>query len=799
MRRNAPWAASAGAAVDISSGRDASSRYDPRVASALEEYLDALNAGRPPSRETFLARHAEIATDLEGCLDVLEFVRSGAFEASSDVEDSPRTWPVPATSRLGDFRILREVGRGGMGVVYEAEQVSLRRRVALKVLSLTSKPDPKQRKRFQIEAQAAALLAHPHIVPVYVVGSDQGVDYYAMQFIQGRSLSELVRGRRQASGRDVDATTRDHRVAEPAFEDADISTSRSPDCGPSRTVGVDPRVVARLGLQAADALEHAHGLGVIHRDVKPANLMVDDRGCLWVTDFGLARVQASGGPTRSGDMLGTFRYMSPEQARADAPVDHRTDVYSLGATLYELATLSPALDDGDRGELLRRLELEEPPAPSTLVPSIPRDLETIILKAMAKAPSSRYSSAGAMADDLGRFLDGVPILARRPGVQERLARWSMRHRTALASAAGTLLLATLTACGLLWSAHRRTARALDRLERLRENERATLPQIFANANALAMNAMQRVSTLERLEAGKEKEEFYRLALDYYEPVAQATQDDPDPAMREVAAKAHFGVGLARALLKVPGEEEAFRSSVAAYEELCRLDPNKPGFRIHLAASLRYLAGEVHSARGLGEAEPIYLRLVDLVRGLVAGDPGSTEYRGYLARELTQWGEILAIEGRRTEAERIIVEAAGLDPGAAAAPNALAWLLAARPDLKPHDPSRAVSLGEKAVKLEPDEPNSWNTLGVARFRAGDRDGAVQALERSSLLHKGGEPVDWLFLAMIHAQKGETDRAKGYVDRTNAWLAQHPDDDPDLSHFRAEAADWIARAATARAAR
>jgi serine/threonine protein kinase len=232
---------------------------------------------------------------------------------------------------LGDFKILRELGRGGMGVVYEAEQVSLNRRVALKVLPLAATMDPRQLERFRHEARAAGLLHHPHIVPVYGVGCERGVHYYAMQLIEGCSLAAVIEGRRgsePASGPEPAAAGR-----------AQTRPLAGPGTVPSRRAQQPFRRVAELVSQVADALEYAHAMGVVHRDVKPANLLLDAGGNVWVTDFGLARLGESSGLTISGDLLGTLRYMSPEQALArHALVDHRTDVYSLGATLYELLT-----------------------------------------------------------------------------------------------------------------------------------------------------------------------------------------------------------------------------------------------------------------------------------------------------------------------------------------------------------------------------------------------------------------------------------------------------------------------------
>ena len=386
---------------------------DAEVARVLDEYLADLEAGRPADPDRLLAEHPAIASQLRTCLEVMHLAGRVAdvHGAGLDGEDEPRPGP-----QLADYRIVRPIGRGGMGIVYEAEQLSLRRRVALKVLPLAAAIDPRTLRRFQIEAQAAAQLHHTHIVPVYAVGCERGVHYYAMQYIEGRTLAELIRELRQLEGRDASeaaptvALSGDRELAgllvsgplappeRPPAADA-TAPARTPATGATRSPGSSTRTsayfrtVANLGIQAAEALDHAHQEGVLHRDIKPANLMVDIKGQLWITDFGLARLQNDSGLTLSGDLVGTIRYMSPEQAAGrPAVVDQRTDIYALGVTLYELLTLEPALVGQDRAELLRRIMLEDPRPPQRLNPAVPRDLETIVLKAMAKGPAERYAT-----------------------------------------------------------------------------------------------------------------------------------------------------------------------------------------------------------------------------------------------------------------------------------------------------------------------------------------------------------------------------------------------------------------------
>src|SRR5262249_21541063 len=298
----------------------------------------------------------------------------------------------------------------------------------------------------------AAHLHHTHIVPVYAVGSDRGVHYYAMQFIEGQTLAAVIAGLRPQAGlgpatpAPFAGTSGAWPRAEPsdfwlpapqgapaAVPGAGVDTVKEPQAALTTFRSTEGpaffRTAAQLGVQAAEALEHAHQAGVVHRDVKPANLLVDAWGHLWVTDFGLARYGGAPGLTRTGDLVGTLHYMSPEQALGKHfLVDPRTDVYALGVTLYELLTLEPAYAGRDREEPLRQIAFEEPRPPRRLNRAIPAELETIVFKAMGKSPEERYATAQELADDLRRFLEDKPIKAKRPTLRARAAKWARRHR-----------------------------------------------------------------------------------------------------------------------------------------------------------------------------------------------------------------------------------------------------------------------------------------------------------------------------------------------------------------------------------
>ncbi|MHB8897481.1 MAG: WD40 domain-containing protein [Thermoguttaceae bacterium] len=448
---------------------------DLPLADLLEHLTRRMHEGEVLDLDEIRREFPEHAERLGEMLPVLEFLvdlsQCGEDREAGESPVPPPQARPPEDRRgvLGDFRIVRELGAGGMGIVYEAEQISLGRRVALKVLPFATMLDPRQVLRFQNESRAAASLDHPNIVKVYSVGSDRGVHYYAMQYIEGRTLASLVTEMRRQAGLDSASgepvlaivTTRtfegsacvgrvgsasygeegrvgellcgtEGRVADPSYGReggaGNLSHGRASSGSSPRPSRAHFQSIARLGLQAAEALEHAHQLGIVHRDIKPANLLVDATGQLWITDFGLARIQADSNLTISGDVLGTPRYMSPEQVAGDRRVlDHRSDIYSLGATLYELITLHPPFTETDRNRLLKRIAEQEPTPVSRSNRSVPQELGTIVLKAMAKEPNARYASARELADDLQRFLDDKPILARRPSLGTRINKWLRRH------------------------------------------------------------------------------------------------------------------------------------------------------------------------------------------------------------------------------------------------------------------------------------------------------------------------------------------------------------------------------------
>ncbi len=496
-----------------------------------EAFLASYRAGERPSFDDYTTRYPELADKIRKLLPALLMV-----EQDLSVDEAPKRMARDQTGsalwQLGDYRILREIGRGGMGIVYEAEQVTLGRRVALKVLPRKLSDDPKALERFRREAKSAARMHHTNIVPVFDVGDEGDQSFYAMQLIEGQGLDQVIDELRRICAADRKSARRTPLADEIAVESAgakrnpgmiaarrnqgDVTQvvesllsgrltanrgqedpasprteiqengtelfdtepaqqdstswandSVTPTSREGSTSAVLPggrhvseidtsgrrlpffRSVAQIGRQAAQGLAHAHARGILHRDIKPSNLLLDTAGVVWITDFGLAKSEEDG-LTATGDILGTLRFMAPERFRGEG--DARSDIYALGLTLYELMTMCPAFASSDRLRLMEQIKNDEPARPRSIDYRIPRDLETIVLKALEKEPNRRYPTAEAMAEDLRRFIADEPIKARQVSTSERYWRWARRNPVIAVLGGVLTALLVATSLGSIWAA-----------------------------------------------------------------------------------------------------------------------------------------------------------------------------------------------------------------------------------------------------------------------------------------------------------------------------------------------------------
>ena len=706
-----------------------------RLTEILDRYLAALDDGVPPQRDALLQEHSDLAEPLAAYLDSLDELHNVAagFAGASEPSTDPVT-PLPCDEkRLGDFRLLREIGHGGMGVVYEAQQISLDRRVALKVLPFAAVLDSKQIARFKNEAQAAAQLDHPNIVSVYAVGSDRGVHFFAMQFIDGQPLDRAIEELRDQPNRKLSQPDSSATSSEPLLE-ADSqtgSTNRSFLTEVSADGSGYFRTIMEIGIQAAEALHAAHGYGVVHRDIKPSNLLLDGEGKLWVTDFGLARCQSEKALTQTGDLIGTMRYMSPEQTLGQsALVDQRTDIYSLGATLYELLTLEPAFPGDDGPDLLRRLAEQDPRPLRSLQPRIPVDLQTVVHKAMARRREDRYTTAQEFADDLQRVLDGKPTIAKPPTIVDRITKWTRRHQGLVVSAAAVCLMA---AVGL----------AVSTVLVAREKTRAE--QNGAAAERFFLDAQEAVECLglqinEQLAdvpgAAQVRRNLLATTLEYYEGFVEEAKSDP--ALRVDLALTYNKIAtLTQGIGSTDEAIEANENALALFKQLVEDDPDHTEYRRQLAICHNNLALLLARSGRVADAHRAYEEAIRLRSELATSEPENHRFRSDLARTHSNFGLLLSDTGDPDAAEASFQQAIRLQEGLlkkepetpeylqdlAASYNNLSTLyLKGEPGQAARLYEKALEYQQKAVATRPSDPHyrsdlalTYNNLGALHAR------------------------------------------------------------------------------------
>ncbi len=770
----------------------------------VEEICALLHAGRPVDLDRLAAEHPDLADQLRKLYPTLL--------AMTSLDESVSSIGLPGgggrdsrNHTLGDFQIVRQIGRGGMGVVYEAQQLSIPRKVALKVLPLAALVDHRALQRFKNEVAAIATLEHPHIVSVYAIGEDRGIHYYAMQLIRGQSLAAVIRELRTRAdsdkslsgevlnqvvsdmedeekgadaaarcGRSPDrATGPDRRSANEAESDsALLDAQRAADDGdpilvpspPLRGRGqgegakhpvADPdetqsetrargrsstirqvgdqtyfRNVVRLILQAADALQHAHDHGIVHRDVKPGNLLLDTHGSLFVTDFGLARIEAGAGVTMTGDVMGTLRYMSPEQILGNRVViDHRTDVYSLGATLYELLTLQPLWSGDNRAELLRQISFEEPTRPQKISPAIPTDLETIVLKAISKNPNDRYDNAQTFADDLRSFLDLKPIVAKRPTALQRVTKWIRRNPAIMWSSIAVLaILIVSLSLGVIGLAA--SNRMISDRERAKQN---ALEQAKARADELQLVSDFQSQMLKQVDAYRAGRLLSDDVLAKFDDALVKTQvpEDERAEKRETFATLWKNVNTTDAARNLI-DQTILTPAIAAIDKQFANQPI-------LDAQLRQVLAQRYRDLGLLEsAQPLQERALATRRRVLGEEHPDTLY------SINQMGELLHVEGKLGETDAICREAAEKyvrvlgkeDPGTLLAVNNLGRIYLSQDKLDAAEPLLRETLATRRRILGEDHAEtleSINNLGALLRAQGKLNGAELYLREA--LEKG----------------------------------------------------------------
>jgi serine/threonine-protein kinase len=747
---------------------------EQRLDDLLVEYLEAAEAGTAPERGEILRRHPDLADELAAFFAdqdqfdslVAPLRTSGSAPGSGPtVPDGPPPG-VPFTVRaFGDYELLEEVARGGMGVVYKARQVSLNRTVALKMILKGEFASPEEVQRFRMEAEAAANLDHPNIVPIYEVGEHQGQPYFSMKFVEGGNVGQHV-------GRLLDRQ----------------------------------QEAARLLVAVARAVHYAHQRGILHRDLKPANILLSFsgrsesgaaglmpliEGVPHVTDFGLAKRvggRSTAPPlTHSGAAVGTPSYMAPEQAsgRKDA-LTTAADVYSLGAILYECLTGRPPFQADTPLDTLMEVVHREPIAPRLLRPPVHRDLETICLKCLQKEPGKRYAGAAALADDLRRYLAGEPILARPVGRLERLGRWCLRN-PALTAAAAALAVAVLVSCAFALSAARsaadlrtalaeaeRHAREAQRRAEEAQRERARAEESFRQAHQ-AVNACLRVSNDLDPVPGVQplRKRLLAATLQYYQEFLQERGDDP--ALKAELAATYFGIGeISSATGSQTKALDAYGRALALYQELARAHPDDPRYQAdmaHALGNMGLMQAAISRPAAARESTRQALALVERLvgdhpsdRGLLRDLAGSYEQLGARDRDSGDFGQALEhFRQGRTLYEQLLC----VNPRSAAAQEDLALCV-----------NNTGVLYGKLDRLE--EALRWFEA------AGGIRAKLAAEERGNAAHELALAASYRDQGLTHQRLGRRDEALRLFERAKDLRARMARENPSLTLYQSDLA-------------
>lgn len=687
------------------------------------------------------------AVSSEQLEELLDYLLSGpvpSFEAEPDSErvellDPPKK--PDEIGRIGPYRVLRELGRGGMGVVYLAEDTRLPRTVALKIVKGSRLDDPHYRERFRLEADAMARLQHPNIVPVYEAGDYRGRPFLALEFVAGGTLANHLQGRPQP-----------------------------------------PAAAAALIATLAEAVSFAHEQGILHRDLKPGNILLgdDERSTSReghfslkpkIVDFGLARHLDEKGLTQTGDLLGTPAYMAPEltrggqQSTKDSPT---VDVYSLGAILYECLTGRAPFGGETIPDTFEQVRTLDPVPPRQLQPKVPRDLETICLKCMAKEPSKRYSTARELADDLHRFREGRPIVARPAGAIEKLAKWA-RRKPAWATLFGALIVVGVVLTVVAIRYERKLRRAVDTAEanaaeagREREHARASYREARAALEKmLARTADRRHGDLPRVR--ELQKDLQEVALKFYLIIA-AQSGDPDREIRWDAAQARMEASLLQINLGRYDEARAnLRLAAKQFRELSEADADNPRYRRAYAGALNRLGTITPDDEGL----KLLQQGLNEVEALHGKDPSEQTFRNDIAQFCHALGQKQLDARNIEEADRYFSRAIDVRRG----------LLAEQPDWRDQQLAIGQTLG-----------NLLNTRQVAKRPYSETqpimEEACKMLEAASDADRS-DPVALIALANLRNNWAYTQMARGEAETAISDLASPIE---KLETFRLREPNW-----------
>lgn len=612
----------------------------------VEEFTRRLRAGEHPAISEFQQRHPELSDQIDELLSSVAMIEQLKSDTNRQSQRSDQMATLGSLKQIGGYQIIRELGRGGMGVVFEAVHETLGRRVAIKVMPTPLVDGEKHVARFRQEARSAAKLHHTNIVGVFGVGESDGVYYYVMDFVDGQALSEVIKKFCNTAPADTGKVIDETIVASkfdlerlagaktvasnpinlpiensPAADLADFSVINS-SSDESQPILIQPnantpeyfRWAAKIGASAADALAYAHASKILHRDIKPSNMVLDKKGVIWITDFGLAKDGANDVDlTATGTVLGTPQYMAPESL--EGRYDVRSETYCLGLTLHELVTLQPAFASGTPAEVIAAIATQTPTAPRKINSRIPIDLSTIIRKAVSREPDHRYPTAEAMRYDLLAFIEDRPISARRPSTIETMLRLARRNPTTAVLVAISACLLTLVAItasvgyAITTNALRQEAEKTHRLKlQQQETENAR--------NEAVKNFDQMKQQFDRADANvattiKAFDEMFKQVI-----ARGAGGGDVDiDGLREIS-------GIESS---VTAEDAAFLGKlVSFYEEFATNNADNEPLKAESAKAFRRVGNIYHRVGEVQQAVEAYKKSLELYREVFGVTPDSKE-------------------------------------------------------------------------------------------------------------------------------------------------------------------------------
>jgi len=638
------------------------------------DYVSKVRQGERPTSSDLRDRHPDFSGDIEGFVETLSVLEEASYRRRAK---RPATCVTDVSGQrlktLGGFQLIREISRGGMGILYEAEQKSLQRRVAVKVLPPSPLLTDVDRKRFEREGVASARLHHSNIVPVFGTGVEQGVRFCVMQFIDGASLDRLIAALRNRAGIDR-SSVEDNRAANGDLDKTSttldlllspslVPSNHSPEASSIAKKVASPggdhsatrtaqsvsdlsecywKNVAYIGARIASALDHAHSQGVLHRDIKPGNLILDRDGHVWLSDFGLAKIQDQGNLTGTDNLLGTLRYTPPEQFAGR--FDQRSDVYGLGMTLYELCTLMPGFLATDRRELMHQVVTQRPTSPRALNPKIPRDLETIIVKSIAPEPEYRYQTALEQAADLRNFLEDRPLTAQRESRWKSSLRWCRHHlvETSLAGFSMALLILFLLTVSIWYMRETKLRQSSD------ENAartRQALDRVF-NSYLPDWTTAATVSAHGAVPITPDSARLLEDLVQFYDDVAQRGSNEADQEPLLVGISALRRVGLI--YLRLGDFDRSLSSYEMASSRLNQYVRENPESKLQLeqARVLNELGTAYWTDQRFSEARKEHEKALNLLRYYSISQITKMEIQFELARTLYLIGR----RGRRVDGD-----------------------------------------------------------------------------------------------------------------------------------------------------